>query len=107
MRRFAEWAGTMDRAIAVALQDVDLRVSRASLDLDWRADSKPLHKMLDENAGAVTDYGEFGLDVALCERDPVLAERALATIHDGFNMNQLFFSPTFLKACVARAFGDD
>jgi len=107
MRRFAESAGTMDRAIAVAPEDVDLRVARAFLDLDWRADSKPLHKMLDENAGAVTEYGELGLDVALCERDPVLAERALATIRDGFNMNQLFFSATFLKACVARAFGDD
>jgi serine/threonine protein kinase len=107
MRRFPEAAGTVDRAIAVAPQDVDLRVLRASLDVDWRADSKPLHKMLDENAGAVTDYGEFGLIVALCERDRVLAEHALATIHDGFNMNQLFFSPTFLKACVARAFGDD
>ena len=47
------------------------------------------------------------LDVALCERDPVLAERALATFGDGFNQGQLFFSPTFLKACVARAFGDD
>jgi serine/threonine protein kinase/Tfp pilus assembly protein PilF len=107
MRRFAESAGTMDRAIAVAPQDVDLRASRASLDLDLRADSKPLHKLLDENAGAITDYGEFGLDVALCERDPVLAERALATVHDGFNTNQLFFSATFLRACMARAFGDD
>ena len=46
MRRFAESAATVDRAIAVAPQDVDLRVSRAWLDLDWRADSKPLHKIL-------------------------------------------------------------
>ena len=36
--------------------------------------------------------GEFWLDLALCERDPVLAERALVTIGDGFNQNQLFFS---------------
>ena len=36
-----------------------------------------------------------------------LAERALATIRDGFNRDQLFFSLNFLKACVARAFGDD
>ena len=107
MRRFVESAGAADRAIAVAPEDVDLRVSRASLDLDWRADSKPLHKMLDENAGGIADYGEFGLDVALSERDPVLAERALAAIHHGFHTNVLFFSPTFLKACVARAFGDD
>ena len=107
MRRFPEAASTVDRAIAVAPQDVGLRAFRASLDLHWRADSKPLHKILDENAGAVPDYGEFGLDVALCERDPALAEHALAAIGDGFRQGLLYFSPTFLKACVARAFGDD
>ena len=107
MRRFPESASTLDRAIAVAPQDVGLQAIRASLDLHWRADSKPLHKILDENAGAVPDYGEFGLDVALCERDPALAEHALAAIGDGFRQGLLYFSPTFLKACVARAFGDD
>ena len=107
MRRFAESAATVDRAIAVAPQDIDLRVSRASLDLDFRADSKPLHKILDENAAVVADPGQLWLDVALCERDPALAELALAAAWDGFNQGQLFFSPTFLKACVARAFGDD
>ena len=64
-------------------------------------------KSFNENPGAVADYGEFGLDVALCERDPALAEHALAAIGDGFNQGGLYFSPTFLKACVARAFGDD
>ena len=111
MRRFAESAATVDRAIALAPQDANLRAYRASLDLHWRADPKPLHKifdvMINENPAVVTVAGETWLDLALCERDPVLAERALATIGDGFNRNQLFFSSTFLKACVARAFGDD
>ena len=106
MRRFAESAAIIDRAIAVAPQDVDLRAFRASQDLYWRADSKPLHKILDENAGA-KNYGMFGQEAALCERDPVLAERALAAIGDGFTYGQLYFSPTLLKACVARTFGDD
>jgi tetratricopeptide (TPR) repeat protein len=110
MRRFAESAATLDRAVAVAPQDVELRVFRASLDLEWRADSKPLHKIFDallgENPAAIQD-DESWLDLALCERDPVLAERALSTTVGGFNRNQLFFSATFLKACVARTFGDD
>jgi len=109
MHRFAESAATMDRAIAAAPQDVDLRVARADVDLEWRADSKPLHKILDENAAAVTQevLVMFGLDVALCERDPALAEHPLAAVGDGFWQGQLYFSPTFLKAYVARAFGDD
>jgi Flp pilus assembly protein TadD len=42
----------------------------------------------------------------MCERDPVLAERALAAVGKGFYRNQLHFSRTFLEACVARTFGD-
>ena len=111
MRRFAESATTMDRAMALAPEDAGLRAFRAWLDLMWRADPKPLHKifeaMINENGLAAALGGEFWLELALCERDPVLAERAMATIGNGLNRNQLFFSTTFLKACVARAFGDD
>jgi serine/threonine protein kinase/Tfp pilus assembly protein PilF len=111
MRRFAESAATMDRAIAVAPRDAELRAFRAWLDLLWRADSRPLHKvfetMMNENALAAALTGEIWLDLAMCERDPVLAERALASVGDGFYRNQLHFSRTFLEACVARAFGDD
>ena len=82
MRRFAESAATMDRAVAVGPQDAELRVFRAWLDLDWRADPKPLHEILEtlinENPAAVADGGEIGLDLALCERDSAAADRALA-----------------------------
>ncbi|PYJ69306.1 MAG: hypothetical protein DME76_09435 [Verrucomicrobia bacterium] len=112
MRRFAEAVAIVDRAIALAPEDAQLRAHRAWLDLAWRADPKPLRKifpaMINENPSAAQLAGEVWLDLALCERDPVLAERALATIGGvGFNQNQLFISATFLKACVARAFGDD
>jgi serine/threonine protein kinase len=113
MRRFDESAATLDRAVALAPQDAQMRAIRAGVDLDLRADPKPLHKtlevMLNENPTAATlaVAGESWLDLALCERDPVAAGRALAAVGNGFNRNQLFFSATFLKACVARAFGDD
>ena len=111
LRRFTESTATMDRAIALAPDDAQLRAFRAWLDLHWRADLEPLHKlfpvMMYENPAAAQLAGELWLELALCERDPVLAERAMRTIGDGFNWNQLFFSFSFLKACVARAFGDD
>jgi TolB-like protein/tetratricopeptide (TPR) repeat protein len=111
MRRFAEAAAIVDRTIALAPEDAELRANRAWLDLQWRADPKPLHKifevMIYENGPAASIAGELWLNLALCERDPVLAERAMATIGNGFNRNQLSFSLSFLKACVARAFGDD
>jgi tetratricopeptide (TPR) repeat protein len=113
MRRFAESAATVDRGIALARQDAELRDFRdwrAWIDLDWRADSKPLHKIFDamlrENPAAVPD-DETWMDLALCERDPVLAKRALAAIPQGYYKDQIFFSPTFMKGYVARVFGDD
>src|SRR5207244_5584300 len=41
------------------------------------------------------------------ERDSAAAGRALAAIPRGFNRQGLFFSPTLMEGCVARAFGDD
>jgi TolB-like protein/Flp pilus assembly protein TadD len=111
MRRYAEAAVAVDRAIALAPEDAGLRVYRASFDLNWQADPKPLHEIYDalrsENPTAAAEDGEFWLEFALCERDPVLAEGVLATLGDGITQNQLFFPVTFLKGCVARAFGDD
>jgi TolB-like protein len=112
MRRCIELAATVERAIALTPEDAELRALRACwLDLHCRADPKALHKtfevMIYENPVPAASAGEVWLDLALCERDPVLAERALATIGNGFNHNQFSFSLTFLKACVARAFGGD
>jgi len=101
----------VDRAIALAPEDAGLRVYPACCDLNWRADPTPLHKIsetiMNEGSSVAAECGEVWLDLALCERDPVLAERALVTIGDGFTQQQLSFSRTFLKGCVARAFGDD
>jgi TolB-like protein len=112
MRRCVELAATVERAIALTPEDAELRALRACwLDLHCRADPKALHKtfevMIYENPVPAAGAGEVWLDLALCERDPVLAERALATIGNGFNRNQFSFSLPFLRACVARAFGDD
>jgi TolB-like protein/tRNA A-37 threonylcarbamoyl transferase component Bud32/Tfp pilus assembly protein PilF len=111
MRRLAESAATVDRAVALAPQDDALRAYRASIDLDWRADPKPLHKtleaMINENLTGATDWGESWLDLALCERDPVATRRALAAIGDGFHRGGLYFSRSFMEGCAARTFGDD
>ena len=112
MRRFAESAAALDRAVALAPEDGGSRVLRAKVDLDWRADPKPLHKtfeaMINENPEAAAGgLGEPWIDLALCERDPALAERALATIPEGFNMDGLYIPFTLMEGCVARAFGDD
>src|SRR6185437_1167062 len=42
LRRYADVAATLDRAVALAPKDVSVRVQRAGVGLDWRADTKPL-----------------------------------------------------------------
>src|SRR2546423_9068682 len=43
LRRYKETAATLDRVLAVAPNDIPTRVRRAWIDLQWRADPKPLH----------------------------------------------------------------
>jgi serine/threonine protein kinase/Tfp pilus assembly protein PilF len=111
MRRFAESAAALDRALALDPQDSGTRVLRAWGDLDWRADPNPLHEICETftkgKPAVAAEWGEAWTYLALCERDSVAAERALATIPDGFEMNGLHFSLTLMEGCVPRAFGDD
>ena len=83
MRRFAESAATLDRAVALGPQDTQMRVFRAWLDLHWRADPKPLHEILEPSSMKIQRSRQrmvvkFALVLALCERDLAAARRALA-----------------------------
>ena len=41
LRRYAEEAAVLDRAIAIKPDDVETRVTRALVALDWKADTRP------------------------------------------------------------------
>ena len=113
MRRFAEGAAAFDRGEQVSQpQDRGSGGLRAWLiDFHGRADLKPLHKafeiMVNDNPAMAQQGDQEWLDLGLCERNPALAERALAIAGDGFAENGLHFSYNFNKACVARTFGHD
>ena len=46
LRRYPEMAAMLDRGLAIKPGDVEIRASRALVDLDWKADPQPLHQML-------------------------------------------------------------
>src|SRR5207248_8675940 len=48
LRRYADQAAVLDRALAVKPDDIETKATRALLDLDWKADTRPLHQTLDE-----------------------------------------------------------
>src|SRR5256885_11068297 len=47
LRRYKEMAATMDSALAIAPKDIPSLVRRASVDLQSRADPKPLHATIE------------------------------------------------------------
>ncbi len=47
LRRYPEEAAVLDRALTIKPDDVDTKVVRALIPLDWKADTRPLHQTLD------------------------------------------------------------
>jgi TolB-like protein/Tfp pilus assembly protein PilF len=111
LRRYSEMAAILDRALALAPSDANTRIVRALVDLDSRADTKPLHATIDsllaENPGAANLFADQWLYLALCERDQTAATRALAAIpSNGISLGSTWFPRSWCEAIAARARGD-
>jgi len=119
-RRFAEAAAILDRVLKLLRQDQtadefdkrEVRVVRASIDLAWRADPRPLHVAIEaivtENAAAATEFPYWRFNLALCEHDPVTANRALAAMKPGGlgSGSGESFPRAWFEGLAARARGD-
>jgi TolB-like protein/class 3 adenylate cyclase/Flp pilus assembly protein TadD len=107
VRRYPEEAATLDRALAILPKDIDTRVARAFVDLEWRADTRPLHatieSILSENRSAAEDIADNWVTLALCERDASATERALAALgENSFVQDAVHLSRSFGEGLVAR-----
>jgi TolB-like protein/Tfp pilus assembly protein PilF len=112
LRRFAEAAATGDRILKLAPHDAVMRAAQAYIALQSRADTKPLHKTIEaivtENPDAATDIADDWLYLALCERDPVAANRALAAMKPGvIAVGNARFPRAWFEGLAARTRGDD
>lgn len=109
-RQFGAMAAALDRALAIAPRDLDARVSRALVELEWRADTRPLRQtiaaILAENPDSAGDLADQWLYVSLCEHDPVAAARAVAAIPAVGISTDLNFPRSYCEALAARARGD-
>jgi TolB-like protein/tRNA A-37 threonylcarbamoyl transferase component Bud32 len=112
LHRYKEMAATLDRVLAMAPQDVASRVRRATGDLQWRADPKPLHTAIDtilaENPNAAPIIAQQWIELAFRERDPGAAARALAAMPAGGCYDEnVPFPDTWCEGLVARLRGDE
>ena len=110
-RRFSEAAAAWDRALAVAPGDPNTRVWRALVDLDSRADTQPVHEVIQnivtEDPSAVDAIAEHSFFLALCRRDAAEMARALASLPpEGIIRRDLLMPRSFCEGLVARARND-
>lgn len=109
-RQFRSMAAALDRVLTLAPRDQDTQVTRALVDLEWRADPKPLHEkirtILTENADAASDVAAQWFHLALCERDPAAVTEALAAIPASGTAADLNFPRSWCEAVAARFKGD-
>jgi TolB-like protein/Flp pilus assembly protein TadD len=111
LHRYKEMATTLDSVLAAAPKDIPSRVRRASVEFQWRADPKPLHKTIEtilaEDPNAAPVLVEQWRIVAFGERDPVAAERAIAAMpSDGCYEENIPFPNSWCRGLVARLRGD-
>jgi len=112
LRRYKETAATLDDVLAITPKDVTSKVQRAWVDLQWRADPKPLHMIIEtvlaQDPSAVPAIVIQWLELALSERDPAAAEHALAAMPiGGCRDENIAFPNSWCQGLVARLRGDE
>jgi len=109
-RQFGAMAAALDRALKLIPRDVDTRVTRALVDLEWKADPRPLdeiiRKTLAEDPAKAPDLAAQWFYVGLCERDRVAVAQALAAIPANGMSVDLNFPRSWCEGLAARARDD-
>jgi serine/threonine-protein kinase len=114
LRRYADAASVLDRALQIAPKEVDARVGRAFVDFQWHADTRPLHTTIQslraENLIPVGQLSGQWLNLALIERDWVGCDQALAASSEntfGIGLSDAMrFTRAFGEGLVHRVRGD-
>jgi TolB-like protein/Flp pilus assembly protein TadD len=111
LRRYAEEETLLDRALAL-VPDPETKVQRAITELDWKANTRPVHQVIDQirakDAVAVPGVAESWLTCALAERDAAAATSALAVLdQNSFDAQTAVVSPRFIEGLIARMTKDD
>jgi tetratricopeptide (TPR) repeat protein len=112
LRRYADEEAILDRMLAIEPNDTQTKTARAWVELNWKADTRPLHQLIDSiratNSLTIPDVADVWLTCALAERDPVAAADALAALgENGFGSEILRYSPRFVEGLLARMTKED
>lgn len=110
VRQFGAMAAALDRAIALRPRDYELQMTRGAAELEWRADPRAMHRVIDallaKNPADTGDVADQWFYLSLCERDHAAIARALAVIPPNGTATDLNFPRPWCEALAARVRGD-
>jgi len=111
-RRYAEQKSKLDRMLTIVPNDVAIKAEHAFVEVDWKADTGPLHQLVDEirttNPAAMPKIGGRWLLCALAERDFVAAKDALlAAGEEPLGASAVRFTRPFAEGVIARMTNDE
>jgi len=113
LRRYAEQKSNFDRILTIEPNDLTAKAERAFVEVNWKADTRPLHQLIDEiratNPAAMrADVAFNWLRLALAERDIASAKDALlASDEFPLAINAVHFPRPFGEGVIARMTNDE
>jgi TolB-like protein/Flp pilus assembly protein TadD len=111
LQRYADEAAMLDRALSIKPDDLDTKVARALMEVDWKADTRPLHRLIDEirktNPADIENFADSWLICALAERDATAAQTALSAAGENpLSDDVIRFNRPFVEGVIARMTND-
>jgi len=106
-RRYAEQKSKLDRMLTIVPNDIVVKAERAFVEVDSKADTGPLHQLVDEirttNPAAMPKIGGQWLLCALAERDAAAAKDALlAAGEQPLRASTVRFTRPLVEGVIAR-----
>ncbi len=115
LRHYAEEEAKYDRVLAFEPDDAVTKVARAVVELNSKADTRPVHQTIDSvratNPAAMPSIADAWLLCALAERDTAAAKNALVALGENpinlASSDNVRFNRPFFEGVIARMMKDD
>jgi serine/threonine protein kinase/Tfp pilus assembly protein PilF len=112
LRRYAKAGLVWDRVLTIQPNDAETKAVRALVELNWKADTRPLHQLIDSirvgDSAALSSAGDAWLICALAERDAAAAQNAVIAMGDTpLRDGTVQFNRPFIEGIIARLTNDE
>jgi tetratricopeptide (TPR) repeat protein len=112
LRRYADAESVLDRVLVIKPDDLDTKKERASVEFEWKANTEPMHRLIDSirssDPAALPSIADSWLTCALAERDAAAAKDASVALGETpFNDDVVQLNRLFVQGVIARMINDD